>query len=251
MDEPRGNWRLFLGPAGLVIFIVAWEGISRYVVHSNFLPDPSEILAEAWRMSVSGMILPHLLSSMKNFLLGMVIALLIGLPMGLLMGWYRTLGDLCDLVISAIYTTPLVALTPTVILVFGIYDPSKVFMTFLAAVFPILINTAHGVRTTDPKLIIMAKSLTVSDFKLFITVVLPSTIPYIISGFRLAVGRGLVFIVVVEMLASNKGLGFLAVSLGDQFDLARMFVPVLIIAGLGILFVGMIKRVESRFEKWR
>ena len=189
--------------------------------------------------------------SLTNFLIGFAISVVLGVVMGVPMGWYKTVHKTFDPLLSGIYATPLIALLPLIIMMFGLGSVSKIIMTMLAAVFPILINTMVGIANTDNRLITMSRAFGARDSQIFMKVSLPGSLPYIVAGMRVALGRALVYIVVAEQYGAATGLGYLSSVAAQRFQMAAMFVPILIIAGLGAGLNEALKAIERRLDKWK
>ena len=149
------------------------------------------------------------------------------------------------------YSTPRIVLLPLFIIWFGIDMPSKIAVIFLGALFPIIINTMAGVRNTEAALLRVARSFGASDALIFRRVVLPGSVPFILTGFRLGVGHALVGVVVGELVAARHGVGQLIWIAAETFQIPKAFAGVLIIAGTGMLLTTLIQRIENRFQSWR
>jgi len=189
--------------------------------------------------------------SLTNFSIGFAISVILGVVIGVPMGWYKGVSKTFDPLLSGIYATPLIALLPLIIMIFGLGPLSKVIMTILAAVFPILINTMAGIANTDHRLITMARAFGAKDHQIFLKVSLPGSLPYLVAGMRVALGRALVYIVVAEQYGAAMGLGYLSSLAAQRFQMAAMFVPIVIIAGLGAGLNELLKALENRLEKWK
>ena len=156
-----------------------------------------------------------------------------------------------DPFINAMNATPRVALLPLVIIWLGIGILSKVGIIFLGAVFPMLINTRDGVKTTPLSLLYAARSFGASEWMVFKAVVLPSTVPFMLTGLRLGVGRAIVGVMVGELYAATAGVGFMITVAGATFQTDKVFVGVLIFALTGLISMELLTRAERRFDKWR
>jgi NitT/TauT family transport system permease protein len=243
------NW---LGVIGVVSFFTAWELSTRFeILNPFFFPPFSAILAKGYELFANGAIWEHMWFSLTNFSIGFAISVVLGVIMGVPMGWYRSVHKTFDPLLSGIYATPLIALLPLIIMMFGLGAISKIIMTVLAAVFPILINTMVGIANTDHRLITMARAFGAKDRHIFLKVSFPGSIPYIVAGMRVALGRALVYIVVAEQYGAATGLGYLSSLAAQRFQMAAMFVPIIIIAGLGAGFNELLKALEHRLEKWK
>ena len=209
------------------------------------------MIAKAVELFASGTIWEHMWFSFTNFSIGFLIAIVIGVVAGVPMGWYTGISRAFDPLLSGIYATPLIALLPLIIMLFGLGPMSKIIMTILAAVFPIVINTMTGIANTDHRLITMSRAFGAKDSTIFLKVSIPGSLPYIVAGMRVALGRALVYIVVAEQYGAAMGLGYLSSVAAQRFQMAAMFVPIVIIATLGAALNELLKTVERRLEKWK
>ena len=247
--EVVADW---LGVIGVVSFFLAWELSTRFeIINPFYFPPFSKILIKGYELFANGSIWEHMWFSLTNFLIGFVISVILGVVIGVPMGWYRAVHKTFDPLLSGIYATPLIALLPLIIMMFGLGSISKIIMTVLAAVFPILINTMVGIANTDNRLITMARAFGAYDSQIFMKVSLPGSLPYIVAGMRVALGRALVYIVVAEQYGAATGLGYLSSVAAQRFQMAAMFVPIVIIAGLGAGLNETLKAVERRLDKWK
>lgn len=241
-----------LGVLGILSFFLAWEAASRaHLLNPFYFPPFSQIIAKGVELFASGAIWEHMVFSLTNFSVGFVTATIAGVVMGIPMGWYKGISKTLDPLLSGIYATPLIALLPLIIMLFGLGAVSKIIMTFLAAVFPVLINTMTGIANTDHHLVRMSRSFGASDSVIFLNVSIPGSLPYIVSGMRVALGRALVYIVVAEQYGAAMGLGYLSSVAAQRFQIATMFVPIVIIACLGAGLTEVLKAVERRLETWK
>jgi ABC-type nitrate/sulfonate/bicarbonate transport system permease component len=242
----------WLGVIGVVLFFLAWELSTRFeILNPFYFPPFSKILAKGYELFANGSIWEHVWFSLTNFAIGFVVSVALGVVIGVPMGWYKAISKIFDPLLSGIYATPLIALLPLIIMMFGLGSISKIIMTVLAAVFPILINTMVGIANTDHRLITMARAFGAKDRHIFLKVSLPGSLPYIVAGMRVALGRALVYIVVAEQYGAAMGLGYLSSLAAQRFQMAAMFVPIVIIAGLGAGLNELLKAVEHRLEKWK
>src|SRR6476659_7138985 len=242
-----------LGTLSVGIFLVIWEltGNVFQWINPMFMSSPSLIFKAAVEMFRSGEIYNDLYVSGVEFLGGYLLAVAVAIPFGIMVGWYKRMSYMFDPFINAMNATPRVALLPLVIIWLGIGMLSKVGIIFLGAVFSILINTRDGVKTTPINLLNAARSFGASEWMVFKTVVVPSTIPFILTGLRLAVGRALVGVLVGELYAATAGIGFMITVAGATFQTDKVFVGVLVFALTGMIGTELITRVERRFDKWR
>jgi ABC-type nitrate/sulfonate/bicarbonate transport system permease component len=253
---PRSFWRrnenALLGTLAVAVFLAFWESaVQLGWVNPLFTSAPSRIFLTAVQMFADGSILYDLQVSGFEFAVGYGLAVLIGVPLGILMGWYRPLNAVLDPFVSALYATPRIALLPLMMIWFGIGFASKVAIVFLGAIFPILVNTITGVRTVDADFVKVARSFGASDRQMFLTVALPSSVPLLLTGLRLGLGHALVGIVVGEMYGATHGLGFLIATAGARFQTDKVMVGIIIIAAAGVAMTEFLRLIERRFERWR
>jgi ABC-type nitrate/sulfonate/bicarbonate transport system permease component len=242
-----------LGITSVAIFLTCWELVGGVfqVVNPMFMSAPSFIWKAAVDLFGSGEIWNDLYVSGVEFAWGYVLSVVFAIPFGIAIGWYKKMAYLCDPFVNAMNATPRVALLPLVIIWLGIGILSKVGIIFLGAVFPLLINTRDGVKTTPANLLNAARSFGASEWQIFRNVVLPSTVPFILTGLRLAVGRALIGVMVGELYAATAGIGFMITVAGATFQTDKVFVGVLVFAITGMIATEMLDRVERRFDKWR
>lgn len=248
-QDQRGTSRA-LSAISVVAGFVLWELVGRYMGTGLFLAVPTQIAAatvELWRR---GELLNHITVSFTEFGLGYVIAVLLGVPIGLLLavsGRARaTLGPWVD----GLYATPVIAIAPLVILWFGIGIWSKVFVVASVVIFPMIINTEAGVRSTPQHLLEAIRCFGASRVQLFVKVMLPSALPFVFAGMRLGIGRGLIGVVVGELFGARAGLGRLIAESAETFNMANLFVGVIFLAAAGILLTALFRRIEQRIVHW-
>jgi NitT/TauT family transport system permease protein len=242
-----------LGTSAVIIFLTAWELVGNVLglINPMFMSAPSLIFKAAVQLFGSGEIYNDLYVSGLEFGWGYLLSVVVGVPFGIACGWYKRFAYIFDPFINAMNATPRVALLPLVIIWLGIGILSKVGIIFLGAVFPILINARDGVKTTPYNLLTAAKSFGASEWQVFKSVVLPSTLPFILTGLRLGVGRALIGVMVGELYAATAGIGFMITVAGATFQTDKVFVGVLIFAISGMVAMELLTRLESRFDKWR
>jgi ABC-type nitrate/sulfonate/bicarbonate transport system permease component len=234
----------------IVVVIGAWEFFGRQV-NPLFMSYPVAILKAGSIMLSSGELLEALKSSLMTLVVGFVLASVIGILIGLAIGRYKYVDASTDWIVNALYATPLVALIPLVILWFGLGDAAKLFIVTILAVFPILINTAAGVRNVPAVLIDVGSAFAANERQTFMKIILPAVVPYVMTGLRLGIGRSIIGMVVSEFFTAITGLGALIVKYGNQYDTASMFVPILVLMLLGVLLTSLVRRVEDLFAPWR
>jgi NitT/TauT family transport system permease protein len=245
--------RLVLGVFSVIFLVAAWELLLTYVFPVNpfFFTKPS-LIAEAFKEQVQGAKLWHDLAiSSRAFLWGFSFAVIVGIPVGLVMGWRRRVEYALDPFLTAMYASPLVALAPLLIIVFGVGVLGKAALVFLLSVFPFVFNVFAGVKSTDALLINVIRSFGGTEKDLYLKVILPSTMPYLIAGARLAIGRGLVGIIVGEFYAASEGIGFAISQAGDTYRLPDMFVGIIILSVIAVVLTEVMRRLELTVAPWR
>jgi NitT/TauT family transport system permease protein len=236
----------------LVVILAAWEILARTVLTNRlFFAPPTEVALAALRLWRTGELQHHIAVSFSELIYGVLLAIVIGTLIGVLVGISQRVQAYTEIYITALYATPLVAVAPLIILWLGIGIASKIAVVFLTAVFPILINTIAGVRATEALLIEVAQSFCATRAQIITKVTLPSAVPFILTGIRLGIGRGIVGVVVGELFGAQAGLGFLILTAGQAFDVPSLFVGIvtLAVAGVGLTFAAGL--VERRVLRWR
>jgi NitT/TauT family transport system permease protein len=243
---------ILLGSAGIVAFMAVWQAIaSAKIVPPLFLPGPIDIFWALVAYVDEGFIWEDLKVSGQELINGYVLAILVGLPIGLLSGWYRRVSKVFDPFINFMNAMPRIALVPLLIIWFGIGIWSKVAIVFLSSIFPIIINTQAGIRNLDAGWLKTARSFGAGDLQIFRTVALPGAIPFILTGMRIGVGHALIGVVVGELVAARAGVGLMMITAGETFETAKVFAGLFIVSSAGVLLVYLISLVERRFQSWR
>jgi ABC-type nitrate/sulfonate/bicarbonate transport system permease component len=245
---PVPSWMITVG--SLVVLIGAWEIFGRDV-NPVFGSYPSAIAEAAVALARSGKLWTALLDSLRPFAVGYALAIVVGVPLGLIIGRFRVVEAAIGIYITAGYAMPLVALVPLLILWLGLGFTVKVAIIFLLSVFPICINTWLGVTAVPKTLIEVGKSFVASDSVILRRIILPATLPYIMAGIRLAVGRAVVAMVIAEFFTSISGLGAIIITSANNFDTATTFVPIIIIMLLAVALNFLIGAVERWVAPWQ
>lgn len=234
----------------VVVGLALWEFFGREV-NPIFASHPSAIFAAARRLVESGLIFRAFFESMQPLALGYLLAAVAGIPLGLLLGRYRWAEHGLGIYVTACYATPLVALIPLFVLWFGLGFTVKVAIIFVLSIFPVTINTWAGVKAVPKTLIEVGTSFVASDAAIMWKIIVPATLPYIMTGLRLAIGRAIIAMVVAEFFTAITGLGGIILKAGDNFDTARMFVPVLVLMALGIGLTSFVHWLENKVAPWQ
>jgi NitT/TauT family transport system permease protein len=244
--------RPLLGTIGVVAFLLFWEwaGTSGYA-NPLFTSSPSRIVKAFISLGASGELAKDVAVSAQEFVYGFVLAIVVGIPLGILMGWYRPVEALFDPFVNFFYATPRIALLPVMTIWLGIGMNSKIAIVFLGAVFAILINTIVGVQNLDHSLLRAARSFGANDLQIFRTIALPGTVPFLLTGIRLGLGHALIGIVAGELYAAQAGVGYLIAVAGNTFQMDKVFAGVVLIAVAGMIMTEGFKRIENHFQSWK
>ncbi len=252
LTQNKRNEATILGGASVVLIIGLWEAAwQAQMISPLFFSGPTAVAKQLVYAWTRGNLKADLVYSGTNFLLGFGAAVIAGVVVGILVGWYKTLRLLLNPTLTALYATPRVAMIPLILIWFGIGMWSKVFIVFISAFFPILVNTIGGMRAIDRDLLRAARSFCASDWQIFNTVAIPGSVPFILTGIRQGVALGLIGVVVGEMFGGSQGIGFMVAYGGQTFSTDTLFVGVVIIAAAGIVLTSIAERLERRFSQWR
>jgi len=236
--------------ASIVVVIALWEIFGRQV-NPLFLSYPSAIGRAFLQVVVTGEFQRSALGSLHVFAVGLSAALVLGIAIGLLMGRYRLAEYLLDPYVYALDATPRVALIPLLLLWFGLGNSSKIAIVFLSGLFPVLMNTFSGVRTVSAQLVEVGRAYGAGEGKLFTKVILPAALPFIMAGIRLAVGRALIGIITAEMFTAVTGMGALLVRYSSALATDKFFVPVILLALLGMILSNIVEKLQKRLAPWK
>jgi NitT/TauT family transport system permease protein len=258
-------WRRIRGTVvvsiNLITFFILWELMVIYgEINPLFLPKASEMFAELWvglttrapeGAVFSGSILDHFLHSFKNLMFGLGIACLIGIPGGLLMGGNKYIESILSPYVWALASLPRIALVPLFILFLGFTTKMQVTIIVISAVFPIMINSWAGVKTTEKSLLAAARVFGANRVQLYVKVVLPYTLPFIISGIQQGIGRGLIGVVIAELFGGSNGLGYLIQRSADTFNTAMTFAVLLLLIVMSLSLINFTRWLETYVAPWR
>jgi len=244
-----------LGTGFIVILLALWESVPLWYTLPKgmalFFTTPSKVAAAFQQLLINGEIEKHFYVSAVAFLAGLGLSIVVGLPLGLLMGRSQTLEALLDPYVTSFNASPRIVWLPLMILWFGIGIWSKIVIVFAGAVFPLLINTYTGVKNVNRVLVNVVRSFGANEWQLMKVVVLPNSLPYIIAGLRLAIGRAILGVVVGEFFGSSQGLGYMIASAASNYKVDVVFVGVAIFMALSVILTLAVKQLESRLASWR
>jgi len=234
----------------IFVLFVAWEYFGRRV-NPILFTYPTAIARAFIGLVASGELQSYMKESLLVLLYASILAIVVGVLFGVVMGRFAIIDWATDIYISALYSMPMVAMVPLIVLWFGFKVPAKVIIVFLFMVFPILLNTYQGVKDVDRNLQEVARSFCSTEGQLWRHLIIPSAIPFIVVGVRLAIGRGLVGMIVAEFYTSVTGLGYMIVRYANAFETDKLFVPIVVVMILGVGLMGLAKWVEGRIAPWR
>jgi NitT/TauT family transport system permease protein len=254
-----GPW--LLTAVNLAAFFCAWELVTRAgLVNPLFLPRASSMFETLWHgltttapagAVISGSILDHVLYTLRDLSIGLGIACAIGIPAGLLMGGNRYFETVFSPYVWAFSSLPRIALVPLFILFLGFTMKMQITIIVLSAVFPVVINSWAGVKTTEKSLLAAARVFGASRRDLYVKVVLPYTLPFIVSGIQQGIGRGLVAAIIAEIFGGSQGLGYLIQRSADTFDSALMYAVLLVLVAISLTLVQLTRWLEAYVAPWR
>jgi NitT/TauT family transport system permease protein len=244
------NQRLQVRFLSIFVLFVAWEYFGRRV-NPILFTYPTAIARAFIGLVASGELQSYMKESLMVLLYASILAIAVGVLFGVVMGRFAIVDWATDIYISALYSMPMVAMVPLIVLWFGFKVPAKVIIVFLFMVFPILLNTYQGVKDVDRNLQEVARSFCSTEGQLWRHLIIPSAIPFIVVGVRLAIGRGLVGMIVAEFYTSVTGLGYMIVRYANAFETDKLFVPIVVVMILGVGLMGLAKWVEGRIAPWR
>ena len=244
--------KVLLGCLAVAVFFAAWQAVFLLVPFNPlFISKPDLIWQSFVSLLTGGDLLRDLAISAVPFVYGFTAAVVVGVTLGIVMGWRTRVGYALDPLMTMFYASPLVALAPLVIVFFGVGVTGKAIIIFLLSVFPFIFNSQAGVRAVDPLFINVVRSLGGSERDLYLKVIVPSVLPYIVAGARIAVGRGLIGILVGEFFAASEGIGYAIARFGDLFALDKMFACILSIMVIAVAMTEGIRWAERAAFPWR
>lgn len=235
----------------IVVVLVVWEVVVRvFAISSLTIVPPSKVAVAFWTEIQDGSLGTNFSISMVQFVLGFLLAAAIGIPLGLFLGGSERGRHYSDPWMIGLYATPSVALAPLFIVTLGLGLSAHVAVIALTAFFPIAINTIDGVLAVDRTLRDVGMAYRASRGEVFWKIALPAASPFIFTGLRLGLARGLVGVVVADLFGATGGLGYMILNASQAFDTARVFVGVFVLAGLGIVFTVGLKYLQRRLTPW-
>ena len=236
----------------IALFLLAWELAPRLdLINRTFLPPFSEVIAKGWEYALTGQLWPQVWVSLQRALGGFGLGVVIAVPLGLLLGYFRKLDAYLNPLLQLLRQTNPVSLFPAFILFFGIGYLTNVAIIFWVVVWPILLSTVTGVQQADPALVKYGRSVGLGPLALFRKIILPSALPSIITGMRLAATYSFLMLVVSEMVGASSGLGYLIVNAQYLMSIHLLYVGVIVLALLGIAANWALVALERRLTGWK
>jgi NitT/TauT family transport system permease protein len=240
------------GILSIVVGLLVWEILTRLFLENELLiPPPTSVARSLWKLTLSGQLNRHLSATLFEFICGFSTACVVGIVLGYLMGRHRWFDDLMDPWIAMLYSIPVIAFVPFIIIWFGIGLLSKVIVVFKITAVAIMLNTAAGIKNIDPTWLELSKSLRLNPWETTWKIRLPGAMPYIVTGMRLGVGRAMLGVIVAELMAANAGLGYMLRDASETWDSPKLFVTVLLLAAIGMGSFTLIKKAEQKLAPWR
>jgi ABC-type nitrate/sulfonate/bicarbonate transport system permease component len=234
----------------VAIFFMIWEFYGRRM-DPIFMAPPSAIFAAALQLIESGALAKALIETLWPFAVGMALTIILGIAIGIAIAQWRTVEYVCDPFINALYAIPRIALVPLIILWAGLEFTGKVTILVSIAVFPIIVNTYAGIRDVRGSMLEIGRAYGATETQIFFKIILPAAIPFIMAGVRLSVGLAIIGIVVAEFFTAISGLGGMIVEYANVFATAKLFVPIIVIALVGVVLTELVMWLERRLSKWR
>lgn len=241
---------ILLARTGVLLVLLAIWSLVAAQMPAGLFASPSQTLAAAKIMLAEGRLWKAMLASLQVYLTGTGLAAILGIGMGLVMGGVPVIGRTLDIFVNALAATPRVAFVPLIIVLLGLGVQAKVFIVFLGAVMPIILNSYAGVRAADRDLIEMARAAGAGQRRIFTHVILPGATPFLLTGLRIGATIGLINTVVAELYTAVSGLGGLLATYGASFRMAEYFVVVLTLSLIGVLVTEALRALEHHLTRW-
>lgn len=250
--ERRRKTKIMLARLTFVVcFVTVWQIASLWFISDFFIGRPSDIAANLWAWAMSGALFFHASITAVEALMGFLLGSLVGMAAGMLMGRAQTLAEIVDPFLMMFYSLPKVALAPMFILWFGIGIDMKIYLTATIVFFLVFLNTYAGVRSVSREQIAILKLMGANESHVLRKVVLPSAVTWVFNGLRLSVPYALIGAIVGELIASNKGLGYLLANASGQYDTSGMFAALIAIMILALALNYAVKVVEKKAMPWK
>lgn len=252
MRQFNRHTALILGTLSFIVIISIWELSVRWgLINPFFTSSPTAMIGVFKEQFVTGEIFDNLFVSISEFVMGFGLAIIVGVLLGLLIGWFKAIDYALDPFIWFLYSAPLISFYPLFVIWLGLGQPTVIAITFFLSVIPILVNTATGIKEVNLVLIQAARCFGARRSDLFFKIALPSSVPMVMAGLRLGIGRALMGVVIAEMFGATAGLGFSISYYGTVLKTANMLASLMVVVVLGVLFTQVVIMLEARFDSWR
>jgi sulfonate transport system permease protein len=245
----RAILNLAIRVVSVATFLALWELAGRGIDPVLFT-TPSAVAVAAVDMIRSGELWTYLYPSLVVLLYGFSLAVVFGIAIGLLLARYWVLDVALSVYITFLYSIPSVALVPLIVLWAGYEQTAKVIILFMFAFFPMVINTYQGVKAVDPKLVEVGRAFRCNEAQLWSNIVIPASLPFIVTGLRLALGRGLIGMVLADLYTALSGVGYLIARTAATYQVNRMFVPIVALGLLGVTLTALLRLAEKYVAPW-
>jgi NitT/TauT family transport system permease protein len=248
----RSYRRMAVSVAGVVVVVAAWQLLGAWgVMDQQFTSSPTQVAKVGWRLAATRELWDNVGATVQEYVVGMAGGALVGIPLGVLMGWWRRLGQLLEPTMTTLYVMPGLALLPILVLIFGIGKQSKIAMVFLETVLVLAITATAAIRECDPRLTRAAKSFSAGQIRMLRSVILPSALPSLLVGLRLAAGRGAHVVIVAELYAGYVGLGQLVSAYGNSFQMPELIFLVILTALFGYAVTSALQFASTKMMEKR
>lgn len=236
----------------IVALLLVWEAAPRLgLVDITFFPPVSEIAAAWWQLLLSGDLAEHTAASLSRSLGGFTLAILLAIPLGLAIGWWKPVSEYLNPLLELLRNTAALAILPVFILLLGLGETSKIAIVLYACAFPLLLNTISGVKNVDPLLIKSARSMGLTPVSLFRKVIIPAATPTIFVGIRQAGASSILVLVAAEMVGAKSGLGYLIQYAQFSFQITNMYAGIISISIIGLIINYLLVALEKRLTGWK
>jgi ABC-type nitrate/sulfonate/bicarbonate transport system permease component len=252
-DQPRVTFMLernTLRVVSIIVLLVVWQ-IGGMLTEPYILPTPVEVAQSWWQLMLSGELITAAGASVLVFVLGFTIALAFGIPLGIATGVSQPLRDFFDTYVTIFWSTPSIALLPLLIVWFGLTFETKLVLVFLSAFWPLVINTQVGIQNVDKSYVEVATAFGATRWEILKDVLFPASVPYLVAGMRIAVGRAIIGVIVAELFTSVTGLGARMTYYSNFFQVANYFAALLMFILFSVATTEAVRLVEFRFSRWR
>lgn len=246
----NGGW--LWSVAGIVLFLAAWQVLS----HTNVIPERFFSSPSGWgrallALMTDGSLWHNLAATLKVVFYGLGLSILLGIPVGLLIGVFRRLDLMVRPLVAAVQAVPYIAVLPLIIIIFGINEKAKIAVAVWSTLFPLVFNAIDGVHNISERVLRVPRAFCISRVRTILTVIVPASLPYLLSGLRVAIGRALVGAIVAEFFMSTEGIGYYVSEQANAFNTDNVFAGLVIMAIVGIVLVRGVGLIEDRFAKWK